>query len=71
MACHKNKYLVSAIHKNLTRHVVHDHVEVLGVLEGEVQLNDPLRVRVGHDVSLLPEEGAVAALDLEEHRVRH
>jgi len=35
-------------------------------LEGEVELDDPLGVGVGHDVALLPEEGAVAALDLEK-----
>ena len=47
-----------------TWHVVHDHVEELCVLEGKVQLDEPLGVCVCHDVALLPEEGAVAALDL-------
>ena len=55
--------------QNLTRHVVHDHVQVFSVLECEVQLNDPLGVGVRHDVALLPEEGAVTALDLEEDGV--
>jgi hypothetical protein len=30
-----------------------------------VELNDPLGVGVRHDVTLLPEEGTVATLDLE------
>ena len=47
----------------LTRHVVHDHVQVLLVLEGKVELDDPLGVGVRHDVPLLPEEGRVGPLD--------
>ena len=45
-----------------TWHVVHDHVEVLVVLKGVVKLDDPLRVRMRHDVSLLPEERRIRPL---------
>ena len=45
-------------------HVIHDHVEVLVVLEGEVKLDDPITVGMRHDVSFLPEEGTVTPFDL-------
>lgn len=47
----------------LAWHIVHDHVEVLVVLECVMQLYNPVRVGVCHDVSLLPEERRVRPLD--------
>ena len=46
------------------RHVLHDHVEIVEVLEGVDEPHDPLAVRVRHYVALLPEERAVLSLDL-------
>ena len=39
-----------------TWHIVHDHVQVSLVLEGKVELDDPLGVGMGHDVPLFPEK---------------
>lgn len=47
----------------LTCHIVHDHVQVVLVLEGKVQLYDPVRVSMRHNVALLPEARRVRALD--------
>lgn len=47
----------------LTWHVIHDHVEVVGILEGIVKLHYPFGVGMGHYVPLLPEERRVRALD--------
>jgi hypothetical protein len=46
-----------------TRHVFHHHIEIVDVLEGIVKFHDPLRVGVGHDISLLPKEGRVRPSD--------
>ena len=46
-----------------TWHVVHDHVEIVGILEGVMQLHNPFRVGMCHDVPLLPEKGRVRSLN--------
>lgn len=47
-------------------HVVHHHIEVLVVLEGKMELDDPLGVGVSHDVSLLPEKCTVTSFYLKK-----
>ena len=47
-----------------TWHVIHDHVKVFCVLKGKVQLDDPLGVGMGHDISFFPEESRIWSLDL-------
>ena len=48
----------------VTRHIIHDHVEVSRVLKCKVELNDPFGVGVGHDVAFLPEVCTVTSFDL-------
>lgn len=46
-------------------HVIHDHVKVLVILKGKVQLHDPLWIGVGHDVTFFPEESRVGTFYLQ------
>ena len=45
-------------------HVLHDHVEIVKVLEGVVEAHDPLAIGISHYIALFPEECAVLTLDL-------
>ena len=49
------------------RHEIHHHVQVLVVLKGVVQLNDPLGVGMRHDVTLFPKECTITTLDLKRN----
>ena len=46
-------------------HVVHDHVEVLVILESKMKLDDPFGIGMSHDITLFPKESTVATFDLE------
>lgn len=45
----------------LTRDVLHDQVECVGVLEGEEEFHDPFAIRFGEDVSLRLHVGQLPA----------
>ncbi len=64
-----DRQLICCYYKSLTWHVVHDHIKIFGILKCEMQLNDPFRIGVGHDVSLFPEKRAVTPFDLKDYLI--
>ena len=48
------------------RHEIHDHVQVLVVLEGIMELDDPFGVGMRHNIAFFPEKRAVAPFDLKQ-----
>lgn len=51
------------------RHEIHDHVQVLVVLEGIMELDDPFGVGMRHNIAFFPEKRAVAPFDLKHYNI--